>query len=238
MIYESNKNKIRRSTNKQLEGIMVNDLDESIRPRELMHVQLYAPLYQRIGSEMSGAGPQTSKYDTLLLAGGADKGAKVMTRATSMPEMCAELRSSPLNNVDNDSCFYVDDSSDSTLDNDVPNTLYVVVEGAKVMTRATSMPKMVLSRAPPLHCSVDNDDDDSSCFYVDDSSDGPFDKDVPKTLYGVVHEREKAVCSGGIVGGMQRSKSVASITSKSVASITTTTASEEVSQLTDSSHGE
>ena len=43
-----------------------DDLDESIRPRELMHFQLYAPLYQRIASEMSGAGLQRTSKDATL----------------------------------------------------------------------------------------------------------------------------------------------------------------------------
>jgi hypothetical protein len=133
----------------------IDDLDESIRPRDLMHVQLYVPLYQRIASEMSGAGPQMSKDATSLLAGEAGN------------------------------------------------------EGAKVMMRATAMSEMVLSRAPHLATNVDND--------------------KPNTLSAVVQEGTKAVCSGGLIGGTRRSKSVSSVT---------TIITSEVSQLTDLSHEE
>lgn len=75
------------------------------------------------------------------------------------------------------------------------------------------MPEMVLSRARPrpLHCSVDNNANDS-CFCIDESNgNGHFDNDVSNTLYGVMQEGTKAICSESIVGDMQHSKLVASI---------------------------
>ncbi|KAL3763474.1 hypothetical protein ACHAW5_002726 [Stephanodiscus triporus] len=95
---------------------MVNDLDESIRPRELMHVQLYAPLYQRIASA-TGANVQGCH----VAPGCGDKDAKVITRATSMPKMGAEPRSSSRNNVD----------IDNNKDNNEPNTLTVLFRRAR-----------------------------------------------------------------------------------------------------------
>lgn len=65
------------------------------------------------------------------------------------------------------------------------------------------MLEMALSRARPcpLHCSVDNNANDS-CFCIDESNgDGHFDNDVSNTLYGVMQEGRKAISSESIVGG-------------------------------------
>ncbi|KAL3763776.1 hypothetical protein ACHAW5_000349 [Stephanodiscus triporus] len=144
-----------------------DDLDESIRPRELTHMRVRP-------SEGSGAGPRTSEVDASPLAGAAEDGAEAMTRATTMLEMC-ELRD--------------------------------MVRLGEEMTPGPGQ------RSSSRN---DDDDDDDSCFYIDDdSSDYPLDDDDDgaDAFSGVVQEDAKCdFRSGGHVGAMRRSKSLASLT--------------------------
>ena len=121
------------------------DANESIRPRELMHVQQYAPLYQRIASEVSGAGPIVASKDSLV---------KTMKRATTMVKLCKlhsmvclgeemvhGTRSSPCHNDDQDNNdhnnndgdedgFFID-SIDDTFSGGVPEVRANPSEEAK-----------------------------------------------------------------------------------------------------------
>jgi hypothetical protein len=57
-----------------------DSLDESIRPRKLMHFRQYAPMYQQIASMTDVALPLKPEDAALLLAGAAGIDAKRMTR--------------------------------------------------------------------------------------------------------------------------------------------------------------
>ena len=150
-------NRVRATTEEDMIWLphVCDDADESIRPRELVHIQ-------RLASEVSGTGPLVASKDAL---------AKTMRRAQTMLEMCE---------------------------------LHDMVRLGEEMAHGPRSS----SRHNDDH---DHDGDDDDGFYID-SSDETFSGVVPEAM-AHPSEEAKSVGSGGLVGGMRRSKSAASLTS-------------------------